>query len=57
MPKTAIFLSDDSVDILRNILDNHERHLRERDGMPPFSLQSAINDVETIRMALPEDDS
>ena len=53
MAKTAIFLSDDSIDILGHILDNHERMLSERGAvMPPFALASAIRDVETIRTAI-----
>ena len=53
MAKTAIFLSDDSIDILGHILDNHERMLSERGAvMPPFALASALSDVDTIRTAI-----
>lgn len=53
MAKTAVFLSDDNIDILGHILDNHERQLTERGAvMPPFALASALNDVESIRMAI-----
>lgn len=53
MSKTAVFLSDDNIDILGHILDNHERMLTERGAvMPPFALASAIRDVESIRMAI-----
>jgi hypothetical protein len=58
MPKTAVFLSEDSIDILGHILDNHERMLSERASvMPAFALASAIRDVETIRLALPTTES
>ena len=53
MAKTAVFLSDDNIDILGHILDSHERMLTERGAvMPPFALASAIRDVESIRMAI-----
>jgi hypothetical protein len=53
MPKTAVFLSEDSIDILGHILDNHERMLTERGAvMPPFALASAIRDVEAIRNSI-----
>ena len=54
MATTAIFLSEDSIDILGHILDNHERMLvTERSSvMPPFALASAIRDVEAIRTAI-----
>lgn len=53
MATTAVFLSEDSIDILGHILDNHERLLAERGAvMPPFALASALNDVDTIRKAL-----
>lgn len=53
MAKTAIFLSEDNIDILGHILDNHERMLSERGAvMPPFALASALNDVMSIRNAI-----
>lgn len=53
MAKTAVFLSEDNIDILGHILDNHERQLSERASvMPPFALASALNDVMSIRNAI-----
>lgn len=53
MSKTAVFLTEDSIDILGHILDNHERMLTERGAvMPPFALASALNDVIEIRNSI-----
>ena len=53
MAKTAIFLSDDSIDVLETILYAHQATINERAHLwPPLVTASAINDVETIRKAL-----
>ena len=54
MATTAVFLTEDSIDILELILDSHEHMLiTERASvMPPLALASALNDVEAIRTAI-----
>lgn len=48
----TVNINQDNLDVLEIILDNHERFLRSRDDMPPLALNSALNDVESIRASL-----
>ena len=48
----TVNISEENLEILDIILDSHERLLLSRENMPPLSLTSALNDVESIRTAL-----
>lgn len=55
MLTATVKFTEDDMDILKIILDNHKQLLAERHGefkMPPLALASALRDVDNITHAL-----